>query len=113
MLLPERDSVNDFLCRLKAIVRFLGHHLFHDGLQRDGDIGTLDQDRRCGPGLVCHQPLCQRTAVEGRVPRQQEIEGTPETVDIGATVDLVAVDRLFRRDVVGGAQDFFVVLHRQ
>ena len=60
-----------------------------------------------------HQPLRQRTTIEGRVPRQQEVQGASQAVNIGTTVDLVTVDGLFWRDVVGGPKDFFVVLDRE
>ena len=55
--------------------------------------------------LLGHGPF-----VEGSGARQNKIERRSETVDIGANVDAVAVERLLGRQVVGGAEHILVVL---
>src|SRR5262245_56321887 len=56
------------------------------------------------PDLMPDDLLSVRSFLEGALPRQQVIHGAAETVNIGANVH-AAIDNLFRRDVVAGADD--------
>ena len=59
---------------------------------------------------MADQFLGHRAVGEGRPAGQQEIEGGPQAVDVGADVHGMAVDRLFRGEVVGGAEDVPLVV---
>ena len=92
---PVRQDIGDFLGRLIAIIRLLGHHLFDDGLQRKWHVRTNRSNRRRLQGLMRNQTLSQRAGIEWGMPSQEVIQRTPEAVDVGPGIDLVAVESLF------------------
>ena len=104
--------IGDLSSGLKPIVGILGHHASHNIGQGAGDIGPGLRNRWWLLGLMPHQPLGQRSLVEGRPSRQQEIHRAAQAVNIGTCIDLVTVERLFGSQVVSCPQHLLVVPQR-
>ena len=94
---------------LVALGPVLGHHLLDDGSHCLGHVRPQRADRLRLARLVPDQLLGHRAFVERGLSRQAEIERGAEAVDVGPDVHAVAVERLFRSEVVGGAQHALVV----
>ena len=60
-----------------------------------------------------HQPLGKRALGKRRMAGQKEIEGATQPINVGPRIDVMAVDGLFRREVVGRSQHVLIILHRQ
>ncbi len=104
--------IGDLSGGLKPIVGILGHHASHNVGQRAGDIGPALRNRWRFLGLMPHQPLGQRSLVERRPSRQQEVHRAAQAVKIGTCIDLVTVECLFGSQVVGCPQHLLVVPQR-
>ena len=93
-----------------ALSRVFGHHFFDDGQESFRNIAAESSNGLRLAGLVPDQFLGHRSLAERRVAREQIIKRGAQAVDIGADIDAVAVQCLFRGEVIGGAQDALVVL---
>ena len=94
---------------MNAAFPFLVHHASHQINQLARAVGPVDPDVRRLLGLVFRDPLSQRSVGKRRVASQQVIERAAEGIDVGAGIDIMAVERLFGRQVVGGAEHIFVM----
>ncbi len=91
--------------RLVAVLRPLGHQGAHQRCHGRGDAGThlLHRDRLFA--LVLEQLLHRIAGAEGRPAGQQEIQGTPQAVQVRAGIRGMGVAGLFRGEEVEGAHD--------
>ena len=60
-----------------------------------------------------HQTLGDRSFLERRLRGQRKVKRTTEAVDVCAIVDQMTVECLFRRKIVGRAENLFIMSHRQ
>ena len=103
----------DISRRLITILRLLLHHLDANPFQFARYVGTAFADWWWHFTLVFRDPLSQTAVGERRFAGQQKVERAPQPVDVSTMVHRVAVERLFGGEVIGGAQNVFVVHDRQ
>lgn len=112
-LQPRFENFGDcFAIWISELGIFL-HHFHADAIEFTGAIRAIDTDIWWHDVLMFDDTACDATVGERRVSGQEEVHGATEAVDIRAVIDGVAIESLFWSEVIGGSEDFIVVLHGQ
>ena len=110
---PDFEHFGDLSAICVAVLRILLHHLHADTIQLTWAIWTIRSDVGRHGVLVLDDTAGDAAIWERRMSGQQEVHRAPQTVNISAIVDRVAVESLFRSQIVRSSEDLVVVLHRQ
>ena len=110
---PWCQSLRHFVGGLIAIIGVLGHHLVDDGNHFGRYVLPQGADWLGLARLMPDELLRHGAVTERRFAGQAIIERRAETVDVGADIDIMAVQRLLRREIIRRAQDVFVILLRK